>query len=86
MCAYYQDETSKIRKEDHATYQGQMVKILSVKHIKSDKTMEIEYEQNGETRLQYQRRNSEKIVLKEVTLSKYFTRKKNIITKIFNRL
>jgi len=48
MCAYYQDKTTKIRKEDHATYQGQTVKILSVKHIKSDKTMEIEYEENGE--------------------------------------
>ena len=43
MCAYYEDETNKIKKEDLAIYQGQRVQILSVKHIRSDKTMDIRY-------------------------------------------
>jgi len=43
MCAYYEDETNKIKKEDLAIYQGQRVQILSVKHIRSDKTMDILY-------------------------------------------
>ncbi len=43
MCAYYEDETTKIKKEDLAVYQGQTIKILSVKHIKSNKTMDIRY-------------------------------------------
>jgi len=43
MCAYYDDQTTKIRKDDQAHYQGQTITILSVKHIKATKTMEINY-------------------------------------------
>jgi hypothetical protein len=43
MCAYYEDKTTKIKKEDKALYQGKSIEILSVKHIKSNKTMDIEY-------------------------------------------
>ena len=43
MCAYYEDETTKIKKEYLAIYQGQTIKIVSVKHIKSNKTMDIRY-------------------------------------------
>jgi hypothetical protein len=43
MCAYYEDETTKIKKEDIATYKDERIEILSVKHIKTNKTMDIEY-------------------------------------------
>jgi hypothetical protein len=43
MCAYYEDRTTKIKKEDIATYQNLDVEIISVKHIKANKTMDIEY-------------------------------------------
>jgi len=43
MCAYYQDQTTKIKKEDIATYKDECIEILSVKHIKTHKTMDIEY-------------------------------------------
>jgi hypothetical protein len=48
MCAYYEDKTTKIKKEDIATYQNQIIEIVSVKHIKSNKTMDIEYRLNDE--------------------------------------
>jgi len=47
MCAYYQDETTKIKKEDIATYNDEQIEILSVKHIKTNKTMDIEYKPVG---------------------------------------
>ena len=47
MCAYYEDQTTKIRKEDKALYQGETIEIISVKHIKSNKTMDIEYKTIG---------------------------------------
>ena len=43
MCAYYEDQTTKIKKEDKALYQCETIEIISVKHIKSNKTMDIEY-------------------------------------------
>jgi uncharacterized membrane protein len=48
MCAYYEDKTTKIKKEDIATYQNKTIEIVSVKHIKSNKTMDIEYRLNDE--------------------------------------
>ena len=48
MCAYYTDKTTKIKKEDIAIYQDETVEIVSVKHMKSDKTMDIEYLLNDE--------------------------------------
>jgi cobalt-precorrin 5A hydrolase len=44
MCAYYEDSKQKIKKDDLAIYEDKSVKIVSVKHVKSDKTMDIEYE------------------------------------------
>ena len=43
MCAYYEDKTTKIKKDDFAIYQGQSIKIVSVKHIRTNKTMDIRY-------------------------------------------
>ena len=43
MCAYYEDETRKIKKEDKALYQNRPVEIISVTHVKSNKTMDIRY-------------------------------------------
>jgi len=51
MCAYYEDKTTKIRKEDKALYQGENIEIVSVKHIKSNKTMDIAYKTVGQTAL-----------------------------------
>ena len=51
MCAYYEDQTTKIRKEDKALYQGETIEIVSVKHIKSNKTMDIAYKTVGRTAL-----------------------------------
>jgi len=48
MCAYYQDETTKIKKEDIAIYKDEHIEILSVKHIKTNKTMDIEYKIDDE--------------------------------------
>ncbi len=48
MCAYYDDQTTKIRKNDQAHYRGQTINILSVKHIKENKTMSIHYSVNDE--------------------------------------
>jgi len=48
VCAYYTDKATKIKKEDIAIYQDKIVKIVSVRHIKSDKTMDIEYLLNDE--------------------------------------
>jgi DNA-directed RNA polymerase subunit F len=48
MCAYYEDQTTKIKKEDIATYKDELIEILFVKHIKSNKTMDIEYKSNDE--------------------------------------
>jgi len=47
MCAYYEDQTTKIKKEDIATYKDERIEILSVKHIKTNKTMDIEYKTVG---------------------------------------
>ena len=47
MCAYYEDQTTKIKKEDIATYKDERIEILSVKHIKTNKTMDIEYKPVG---------------------------------------
>ncbi len=43
MCAYYEDEITKIKKDDLAIYQGKTIKIISVKHIRANKTMDIRY-------------------------------------------
>jgi len=51
MCAYYEDKTTKIKKEDIALYQGKTIEIVSVKHIKSNKTMDITYRTVGRTAL-----------------------------------
>jgi len=51
VCAYYEDQTTKIRKEDKALYQGNIIEIVSVKHIKSNKTMDITYKTVGRTAL-----------------------------------
>ena len=48
MCAYYEDKTTKIKKEDKAIYQNHIIEIVSVKHIKSNKTMDIEYQMDNE--------------------------------------
>jgi len=49
MCAYYEDQKTKIKKEDQAIYKNKTIEILSVKHIKSNKTMDIEYKTVGRT-------------------------------------
>ena len=49
MCAYYEDQTTKIKKEDKAFYRGETIEIVSVKHIKSNKTMDITYRTVGRT-------------------------------------
>jgi len=51
MCAYYQDQTTKIKKEDIATYKDEQIEILSVKHIKTNKTMDIEYKTDDEIKM-----------------------------------
>jgi len=51
MCAYYDDQTTKIRKNDQAHYRGQIINILSVKHIKENKTMSINYSVNDEIKI-----------------------------------
>ena len=51
MCAYYEDQITKIRKEDRTLYQGKTIEIVSVKHIKSNKTMDIAYKTVGQTAL-----------------------------------
>ena len=43
MCAYYEDQTTKIKKNDRAIYNDEIIEIISVKHIKSNKTMDIAY-------------------------------------------
>lgn len=42
MCGFY-DDSQKIKKGDTATYQGCDITILSAKHIKSNRTMDITY-------------------------------------------
>ncbi len=42
MCGFYNDE-QKIKKGDHAIYQGQNVTIQKVTHIKDNRTMDIVY-------------------------------------------
>jgi len=42
MCAYYED-TLKIKKGDKAQYYTDTVLIVSTKHIKENKTMDIVY-------------------------------------------
>ncbi len=49
MCAYYEDQTTKIRKNDRAIYNNKIIEIISVKHIKSNKRMDIEYRLNENT-------------------------------------
>jgi hypothetical protein len=49
MCAYYEDKTTKIKKDDKALYQGRAIEIISVKHIKSNKTMDIKYKTVNQT-------------------------------------
>jgi ASC-1-like (ASCH) protein len=51
MCAYYEDKITKIKKNDKAIYQGTTIEIISVKHIKSNKTMDIKYKTVGRTAL-----------------------------------
>ena len=48
MCAYYEDKITKIKKEDKALYQNRPIEILSVTHVKSNKTMDIRYVIDGE--------------------------------------
>jgi len=42
MCAYY-DDKQKIKKGDAAVYQNQNIIIISAKHIRENKTMDITY-------------------------------------------
>jgi len=46
MCAFYDCE-QKIKKGDTAIYKNETVSIVSIKHIKENKTMNIEYLTNG---------------------------------------
>ena len=46
MCGFY-DDKQKIKKGDIATYNGENIKILSAKHIKENRTMDITYISNG---------------------------------------
>lgn len=45
MCAFYYDE-QKIKKGDEAIYKNENITILSAKHIKENKTMNILYVKN----------------------------------------
>ncbi len=42
MCAYYDDE-QKIKKGDNAIYKNQNITIVSCKHIRENKTMDITF-------------------------------------------
>ena len=42
MCAYY-DDNQIIKKGDCATFQNQNITILTAKHIKENRTMDITY-------------------------------------------
>ncbi len=43
MCGFYDDE-QKIKKGDTSTFHGENIKIVSAKHIKENKTMDIIYQ------------------------------------------
>ncbi|MCK5854585.1 MAG: hypothetical protein KAG56_05140 [Sulfurovaceae bacterium] len=51
MCAYYEDEKSRIKKGDKALYQDKKIEIISVTHVKSNKTMDIRYLEGEEKQL-----------------------------------
>jgi len=42
MCAYYDDE-QKVKKGDKALYKNENITIISAKHIKENRTMDIVY-------------------------------------------
>ena len=42
MCAYYDDE-QKVKKGDKALYKDKNITIISAKHIKENRTMDIVY-------------------------------------------
>lgn len=47
MCGFY-DDSQKIKKGDKATYQGCDITVLSAKHIKDNRTMDIVYIKDSE--------------------------------------
>ncbi len=50
MCGFYDDE-QKIKKGDIATLNNEYITILSAKHIKYNKTMDITYHINNEEKV-----------------------------------
>ncbi len=50
MCAYYDDE-QKIRKGDNAIYKNQNITIVSCKHIKENRTMDVIFKIDSEEQL-----------------------------------
>jgi ASC-1-like (ASCH) protein len=50
MCAYYDDE-QKIKKGDIALFKDDKITIISAKHIKENRTMDITYKLNDEENL-----------------------------------
>ena len=46
MCGFYDDE-QKIKKGDTSIFNGENIKIVSAKHIKENKTMDIIYQKES---------------------------------------